>query len=78
MQTNKRFEKMIKLLSGEDGCIVRDENRTGQEIRKGDTQTSERKNLVRLAMYINTKRNPELITNILCSSVPKIGIQEIN
>ena len=31
------FEKMVKLLSGEDGRIVRDENRTGQEIRKGDT-----------------------------------------
>ena len=31
------FEKMVKLLSGEDGRIVRNENRTGQEIRKGDT-----------------------------------------
>lgn len=31
------FEKMVKLLSGEDGRIVRDKNRTGQEIRKGDT-----------------------------------------
>ena len=31
------FEKMVKLLSGEDGCIVRNENRTGQEIKKGDT-----------------------------------------
>ena len=31
------FGKMIKLLNGEDGRIVRDENRTGQEIRKGDT-----------------------------------------
>ena len=31
------FEKMVKLLSGEDGRIVRDENGTGQEIRKGDT-----------------------------------------
>ena len=35
------FEKMVKLLSGEDGRIVRDENRTGQEIRKGDTLRSE-------------------------------------
>ena len=31
------FEKMIKLPIGEDGRIVRDENGTGQEIRKGDT-----------------------------------------
>lgn len=31
------FEKMVKLLSGEDGRIVRNENGTGQEIRKGDT-----------------------------------------
>ena len=31
------FKKMVKLLSGEDGRIVRNENRTGQEIRKGDT-----------------------------------------
>ena len=30
-------KKMVKLLSGKDGRIVRDENRTGQEIRKGGT-----------------------------------------
>ena len=35
------FEKMVKLLSGEDGRIVRNENRTGQEIKKGDTLGSE-------------------------------------
>ena len=35
------FEKMVKLLSGEDGRIVRDENRTGQEIKKGDTPEKE-------------------------------------
>ena len=71
------FEKMVKLLSGEDGRIVRNENGTGQEIRKGDTLES-RKNLIKLATYIGTKRNPMLITNILCSSIPKIRVQEIN
>ena len=34
---NANEQKMIKLPIGEDGRIVRDENRTGQEIRKGDT-----------------------------------------
>lgn len=71
------FGKMVKLLSGEDGRIVRDKNRTGQEIRKGDTLES-RKNLIKLATYIGTKRNPMLITDILCSSIPKIRVQEIN
>ena len=41
---------MVKLLSGEDGRIVRDENRTGQEIRKGDTLEKEwhRKKIIEL------------------------------
>ena len=44
------FKKMVKLLSGEDGRIVRDENRTGQEIRKGDTLEKEwhRKKIIEL------------------------------
>ena len=74
---NANEQKMIKLPIGEDGRIVRDENGTGQEIRKGDTLES-RKNLIKLATYIGTKRNPMLITNILCSSIPKIRVQEIN
>ena len=70
------FEKMIKLPIGEDGRIVRDENRTGQEIRKGDTLEKEwhRKKIIEL-LETATERELTLTYQFLKSRRTVRGVQ---
>ena len=61
------FEKMVKLLSGEDGRIMQDENRTGQEIRKGDTQDSIiTYEVIDSFLSLGTSEQLEIIARIKC------------
>lgn len=55
-----------------------DGKRASQDLREGDTLNSKRKNLIKLSLYIETKKNPILITDLICNSISKICIQEVN